>query len=285
VRICSLLASATEILASLGLVGSLCAVSQECDRPPEVRRLPTVTTSRVETSDLSSIAIDRALREAVAQGRPLYAIERELLERLEPDLILTQNLCAVCAVAADAIGELCVAHAEVVALDAQTLAEIRDRILSLADLLGVPERGRAVVDEMQAKLAFTSGSGMHRRRRCSSPNGSTHPTPPAIGSRRWSPSPAAMCSDDQALPPTQQRGSRRASISPNSSSPRPAASTTNAQPAKPPAYACRSIAERSPSTGTPTRHDPHHDSPTPWPNSPTRSTPTSPPIPASRASS
>jgi iron complex transport system substrate-binding protein len=152
-RICSLLPSATEILADLGLVESLVAVSEECDWPPEVRGLPVVTASRVDTTRLASLEIDEAVREAVDDGRPLYAIDRELLDALQPDLILTQNLCAVCAVSADNLGDLCATDAEVVALDAHTLAEIEERILSLADLLGVPDRGRAVVAEMQEKIA------------------------------------------------------------------------------------------------------------------------------------
>src|SRR6266545_4158797 len=100
-RICSLLPSATEIVADLGLADSLVAVSEECDWPPEVRRLPVVTASRVDTTRSSSLEIDKAVREAVGDGRPLYAIDRALLEALQPDLILTQNLCAVCAVAAE----------------------------------------------------------------------------------------------------------------------------------------------------------------------------------------
>jgi iron complex transport system substrate-binding protein len=152
-RICSLLPSATEIVASLGLVESLVAVSDECDWPPEVRGLPVVTASRVDTTRLSGFEIDRVVREAVGDGRPLYAIDRLLLEALDPDLILTQNLCTVCAVSSDTVDQLCTTDAEVVALDAHTLAEIEERILSLAHLLGVPARGRSVVAEMEAKLA------------------------------------------------------------------------------------------------------------------------------------
>src|SRR6266542_1891043 len=155
-RICSLLPSATEIVASLGLVESLVAVSEECDWPPEVRVLPVLTASRVDTTRLSSFEIDQAVREAVGDGRPLYAIDRELVETLEPDLILTQNLCTVCAVSSDTVDELCATDAEVVALDAHTLAEIEERILWLADLLGVPARGRRVIDEMEAKVAAVS---------------------------------------------------------------------------------------------------------------------------------
>lgn len=152
-RICSLLPSATEIVAELGLASSLVAVSEECDWPPEVRRLPVVTASRVDTTQLSSLEIEQAVREKVSDGRPLYAIDRQLLEELKPDLILTQNLCAVCAVSADAVGELCATDAEIVALDAHTLAEIRERIAWLAGLLGVPARGRAVIEEMNATIA------------------------------------------------------------------------------------------------------------------------------------
>jgi iron complex transport system substrate-binding protein len=150
VRICSLLPSATEIVGSLGLTGSLVAVSEECDWPPDVRDLPVVTASRVDTGRLTSLEIERAVREAVADGRPLYAIDGDLLDELEPDLILTQNLCAVCAVSA---GELRETPAEVVALDAHTLDEIEERIVALAGLLGVAGRGRDVVEGMEATIA------------------------------------------------------------------------------------------------------------------------------------
>jgi iron complex transport system substrate-binding protein len=165
-RICSLLPSATEIVAKLGLVDSLVAVSEECDWPPEVRDLPVVTASRVDTRQLSSLEIERAVRQEVSDGRPLYAIDADLLERLKPDLILTQDLCAVCAVSSDTVGELCATDAEVVALDAHTLAEIETRIVWLGELLGVPARGRVVVDEMEATIARVSErvAGIPRRR-------------------------------------------------------------------------------------------------------------------------
>ena len=154
-RICSLLPSATEIVASLGLTDALVAVSEECDWPPHVRELPVVTASRVDTNRLSSLEIELAVRETIADGRPLYAIDRDLLEQLEPDLILTQNLCSVCAVSADTVGQLCATSAEVVALDAHTIAEIQQRVLDLAELLGATARGHAVVEQMKATIAAT----------------------------------------------------------------------------------------------------------------------------------
>src|SRR5919204_3173063 len=97
-RICSLLPSGTEIVAALGLADLLVGVSAECDFPPEVRRLPVVTASRIDTSTLSVLDVDRAVREAVADGRSLYAVDERLLESLSPDLVITQDLCEVCAV-------------------------------------------------------------------------------------------------------------------------------------------------------------------------------------------
>lgn len=151
-RICSLLPSATEMVAALGFADSLVAVSAECDWPPEVRGRPVVSASRVELDRLSSLQIDAAVREAASDGRPLYTVDRDVLEQLEPDVILTQKLCDVCAVSADAVDELHLTGAQVVPLDAYTVDEIKQRVLDLAELLGVPERGRAIVERMEATI-------------------------------------------------------------------------------------------------------------------------------------
>jgi iron complex transport system substrate-binding protein len=152
VRICSLLPSATEIVAALGLADALVAVSAECDWPAAVRRLPVVTASRVDTTRLSSLRIEQGVRAALRDGRSLYAIDRQVLDDLRPDVILTQNLCSVCAVSADAVTELSTTSAEIVPLDAHRLVDIETRIIELATLLGVPGRGHAVVDGMRATI-------------------------------------------------------------------------------------------------------------------------------------
>ena len=165
-RICSLLPSATEIVWALGLEKALVGVSEECDWPPAARELPVVTTSRIDTAQLSGVEIDGAVRAALADGLPLYAIDAELLERLQPDLILTQNLCSVCAVSGEVVGELCCAtEAEVFALDAGTLEEIAGGIVELARALGVEARGREVAREMQERLARVGArtAGAERR--------------------------------------------------------------------------------------------------------------------------
>jgi iron complex transport system substrate-binding protein len=107
VRVCSLLPSATEIVALLGLADSLVGISEECDWPPGVRGLPVVTASRVHAAELSSAEIDAAVRGAVGDGRSLYAVDAELLDELRPDLVITQDLCSVCAVSSDDVMRLC----------------------------------------------------------------------------------------------------------------------------------------------------------------------------------
>lgn len=151
-RICSLLPSATEIVGALGLADALVGVSEECDWPPAARGHPIVSASRVDTRALSGAGIDSAVREAVRDGRPLYAIDAELLERLRPDVILTQDLCAVCAASSDDVHELCATDASVLALDAHSLEEVLGSVEHLARELGVPDRGDDVAREMREKL-------------------------------------------------------------------------------------------------------------------------------------
>src|SRR3989475_10307174 len=96
-RICSLLPGATEVVAALGLVDNLVAISHECDYPPEIRHKPVIIRSAVDPRKTSSPAIDRQVRDALKNGSGLYRIDEALLRRLEPALIITQRLCEVCA--------------------------------------------------------------------------------------------------------------------------------------------------------------------------------------------
>jgi len=107
-RIVSLLPSTTELCVSLGLLDSLVGITHECDYPPAVRSLPHVTRSLLPEG-LDHAAIDRAVRERVTAGQPLYTLDWELIAVLQPDLILTQALCPVCAVAYD---DVCMLAAE-----------------------------------------------------------------------------------------------------------------------------------------------------------------------------
>jgi iron complex transport system substrate-binding protein len=96
-RICSLLPSATEIVAELGGLDALVGVSAECRWPPQLVGKPVVTAARLDPAAPTSLEIDEAVREALRDGSSLYAVDAELMSRLAPDLVVTQDLCAVCA--------------------------------------------------------------------------------------------------------------------------------------------------------------------------------------------
>jgi iron complex transport system substrate-binding protein len=152
VRIVSLLPSATEIIARLGPADSLVGRSNECTYPPEVQYLPVVTAARIDPRELESVEIDRQVREAIKDGRSLYAVDAELIDRLTPDVIVTQDLCAVCAVSSGELGSACPAGATVISLDPSTLDEVAASIETLARALGVPERGSQLAGEMRRSI-------------------------------------------------------------------------------------------------------------------------------------
>lgn len=164
-RICSLLPSATEIVGHLGLAGSLVGVSQECDWPAEVRGLPVVTASRVDPQSLTGAQIDDAVRDAVAGGRSLYALDEALLAELAPDVILTQDLCTVCAVSGDEVATLCPVDAEVISLNPTTLEGVATSVETVAARLDIAERGRAVAEEMRRAIDEIELAVAGRRRR------------------------------------------------------------------------------------------------------------------------
>src|SRR5436853_6305289 len=97
-RICSLLPSSTEILYTLGLGDEVVAVTHECDFPPEAASKPRVTESIIDHERLSSLEIDHHVSANVGRHGSIYRLKEDLLESLKPDLIVTQELCEVCAV-------------------------------------------------------------------------------------------------------------------------------------------------------------------------------------------
>jgi iron complex transport system substrate-binding protein len=103
VRIVSLLPSATESLFALGLGNQLVAVTHECDYPPEAQSLPVVTRSTLALESEASAGIDAAVAMAAKEGRSLYEVDTDAIQRLEPDLVVAQDICDVCAIPADQV--------------------------------------------------------------------------------------------------------------------------------------------------------------------------------------
>lgn len=153
-KIVSLLPSATEIICALGLEDQLVGVTHECDYPPSVKTLPKVTKTLIPAG-ASSAEIDALVRERMATDRALYALDMPVLERLAPDLIITQALCDVCAVAeAEVKAAACSLPGapRVVNLEPQRLGEVLGTIPIVAAAAGVAERAGPVVAALQARI-------------------------------------------------------------------------------------------------------------------------------------
>ncbi len=165
-RVCSLLPSATEIVADLGMIDSLVGVSNECRWPPEVVGLPIVTSARLDPARLTSLEIDRRVRDAVSDGRSLYTVDAELIDTLNPDVIVTQDLCAVCAVSSGDLRSICPVDARMVSLDPGSLAEVADTVGVLAGVLGIAGAERPLVERMWQTIAEVEQAvaGLPRRR-------------------------------------------------------------------------------------------------------------------------
>jgi iron complex transport system substrate-binding protein len=154
-RVVSLLPAATEIVAALGLADSLVGVSHECDWPPEVNGKPRVTRCEIHGTGLPSAEVDRWVDRALTSSGTLYTIDAGLLRRLEPDVIVTQQLCDVCTI--DYASVVSVASAlprppKIVNLSPSSLADIFDDVRRVADALAVPARGAEVVAALAARV-------------------------------------------------------------------------------------------------------------------------------------
>ncbi len=163
----SLLPSATEIVYALGLGEDLVGVTFECDEPAAARREKTVVVGGRDTRGMTPGEIDSYVRGQLAAGADLYTLHAEALARLEPDLILTQDLCRVCALPSghveDALDYLgC--RADVLSLDPHSLDEVLDSILAVGQATGVPDRATRLVGELRARLARTAARVAGRRR-------------------------------------------------------------------------------------------------------------------------
>ena len=151
-RIASLLPSATEIVCSIGLTDSLVAVSHECDYPLAVRNIERVTRNTFDNIGNNSTEIDHHIRTAIHQGSSLFTLDHEALERLRPELILTQELCKVCAVSYEEVSEtvtLIDADARIVSIEPTNLCQI----VEIGRLTEREQLAVSVVDDLKQRLS------------------------------------------------------------------------------------------------------------------------------------
>jgi iron complex transport system substrate-binding protein len=175
-RIASLLPSATEIVAALGFADALVARSHECDHPDGVAKLPPCTAPKAPLGDTSA-EIDRRVREIVREGLSVYRVDDRRLKALDPQVIVTQSQCEVCAVSEtellSAVGDWLSDAVQVVTLKPERLDDIWDDIRRVADALGVTERGPEVVDALVARMAAIAAQAR------------TRPEKPTVGTVEW----------------------------------------------------------------------------------------------------
>ncbi len=166
-RLVSLLPSATEIVYALGLGGDLVGVTFECDEPPAARTEKTVVVGGKDTSGMTPAEIDGYVRGRLAAGEDLYTLHADALAGLRPDLILTQDLCRVCALpsghvsqALDYLG----CRADVLSLDPYSLEEVLGTILAVGERTGAAGRAARLVAGLRERLAAVTARVAGRRR-------------------------------------------------------------------------------------------------------------------------
>jgi len=167
VRLVSLLPSATEIVYALGLGDDLVGVTFECDQPPAARLEKAVVVGGRDTREMTPGQIDTYVKTQLAAGADLYTLHADALAGLEPELIITQDLCRVCALPSGHVDEAldylgC--RADVLSLDPYTLDQVLDTIHTVADRAGVPDRADALVAHLRERLAKVAAAVAGRPR-------------------------------------------------------------------------------------------------------------------------
>jgi iron complex transport system substrate-binding protein len=154
-RIISLLPSATEIVCALGLQDSLVGRSHECDYPASIRHLPVCSEANFPDG-LSSAAIDVKVKEILADALSVYTVNREQIKQLQPDVVITQAQCEVCAVSLkdveEALENYLDKEAKIISLQPNSLDDVYKDIISVANALDVTEKGKALVEELQERV-------------------------------------------------------------------------------------------------------------------------------------
>jgi iron complex transport system substrate-binding protein len=161
VRICSLVPGATEILFALGLGEQVVGVTHECDWPPEAAARAKVTASFVESGELTSAEIDRAVAEAASGRKPLYAIDEAVWAQIDADVVVAQELCDVCAVSTDSLEDIVSARSldvEVIDFSPSTLDHVLASIVGLGVRLDVEAAADELTSGMRARFERVRGA-------------------------------------------------------------------------------------------------------------------------------
>ncbi|OAI48284.1 hypothetical protein AYO43_03740 [Nitrospira sp. SCGC AG-212-E16] len=154
-RICSLLPSATEVIALLGLSDALVGISHECDYPPSVTHVPIMVEPMIAPHGLASADIDRQVGQLVASGQRLYRLKDHLLREAQPDLIVSQDLCHVCAVTPDQLHDaLCSMPRQptVLTLNPGTVHDVIDDVVRIGDAAGRSAEGHRLATQLRDRL-------------------------------------------------------------------------------------------------------------------------------------
>jgi iron complex transport system substrate-binding protein len=158
-RIVSFLPSATEMACALGLEDSLVGITHECDYPAQVQTKPIVVRNVLPIEEMSQSEIDRAVGDRMRQGLSLYQIDEVLLRKLEPDLILTQNLCQVCAPSGNEVAQVLKAlpkAPQILWLTPQSLAQIFENVRDLGAATGRTEEAEELIGRCEMRLKSLS---------------------------------------------------------------------------------------------------------------------------------
>ncbi len=167
-RICSFLPSATEIVYALGLGDSLAAVSHECDFPAEALSKPKVVRSKFDHTVMTSQEIDNLVSEMARRGERIYEVDEEVLREANPDLVITQELCEVCAVSYEDVERAVVqldTPPRLVSLDPSSIEDVLSNIATVGGLAGVTQRAEGVVRGLRNRIdgVRARGSGAETR--------------------------------------------------------------------------------------------------------------------------
>jgi iron complex transport system substrate-binding protein len=154
-KICSLLPSATEVIAALGLRDDLVGISHECDYPASVKSVPIMVEPMIPPHGLASAEIDRQVGQLVASGQRLYRLNDRLLRQAQPDLILSQDLCHVCAVTPDQLHDALSSLAQqptILTLNPSTVHDVIDDVVRIGDAAGRSAEGHRLATGLRNRL-------------------------------------------------------------------------------------------------------------------------------------